>query len=94
MDDLRRRFGGRTRIQWRHDATRLPPVAALPGAWAAAARDGDSGRVTLATASPTRDLRALLDWAAAAGLDDLPELTVTRATLEELYLELVGEEPS
>ena len=91
MDDLRRRFGGRTRIRWRHDATRLPPVAALPGAWAAAARDGDSGRVTLATSSPTRDLRALLDWAAAAGLDDLPELTVTRPTLEELYLDLVGE---
>ena len=91
MADLRRRFGGRTRIQWRHDPTRQPPIAALPGAWAAATREGDSGRVTLATPSPTRDLRALLDWAAAAGLDDLPELTVTRPTLEEMYLDLVGE---
>ena len=69
----------------------MPPIAALPGAWAAAARDQDSGLVTLATPSPTRDLRALLDWAAAAGLDDLPELTVTRPTLEEMYLDLVGE---
>ena len=91
MADLRRRFGGRTRIQWRHDATRLPPVAALLGAWAAATREGDSGLVTLATPSPYRDLRALLDWAAAAGLDDLPELTVARPTLEDLYLDLVGE---
>ena len=47
--------------------------------------------MTLATPSPYRDLRALLDWAAAAGLDDLPELTVTRPTLEDLYLDLVGE---
>ena len=91
MADLRRRFGGRTRIRWRHDPARMPAAAGLPGAWAAAAREGDAGRVTLATPSPTRDLRALLDWAAAAGLDELPELTVTRPTLEELYLDLVGE---
>ena len=94
MDELRRHFGARTRIRWRHDAATMPPAASLPGAWADGASREATGRVTLSTSEPYRDLRALLDWAADAGLDDLPELTITRPTLEELYLELVGEEPS
>jgi ABC-2 type transport system ATP-binding protein len=94
MDELRRHFGARTQIRWRHDADRMPPPASLPGAWADGASREATGQVTLATPAPYRDLRALLDWAAAAGLDDLPELTVTRSTLEELYLELLAEERS
>lgn len=94
MDELRRHFGARTRIRWRHDAATMPPAESLPGAWADGSSREATGRVTLSTSEPYRDLRALLDWAAAAGLDDLPELTVTRPTLEDLYLELVGEEPS
>src|SRR3954453_6410195 len=44
------------------------------------------------TATPTRDLAPLLAWAADRGLE-LEGLTVTRPTLEDVYLQLT-EEPS
>jgi ABC-2 type transport system ATP-binding protein len=53
----------------------------------AAGREGE--RVTLATQTPLRHLRALADWALARGVD-LPDLDVRRPTLEDVYLELTG----
>ncbi len=47
--------------------------------------------VTVRTATPTRLLATAAGWAAAAGVE-LPELTVTRPTLEEVYLDLTHEE--
>lgn len=46
--------------------------------------------MTLATASPTRVVSELASWAAAAGLDELPELTVSRPTLEDVYLRMIA----
>jgi ABC-2 type transport system ATP-binding protein len=51
------------------------------------ARDGV---VTVRTATPTRLLATVAGWAAAAGVE-LAELTVTRPTLEEIYLALTRE---
>ena len=52
----------------------------------------ERGQVRLRTATPTRDLAPLLSWAAERDTE-LEGLTVTRPTLEDVYLELT-EEPS
>jgi hypothetical protein len=77
-------------------AFRLPPgtalgdlPAGLPGLPAAA-----DGRVELATSEPTRALHVLTGWALERG-EELDALTVTRPSLEDVYLRLTGaEEPS
>ena len=43
------------------------------------------------TATPTRDLAPLLEWAAGRGME-LEHLTVSRPTLEDIYLDLTEEE--
>jgi ABC-2 type transport system ATP-binding protein len=48
------------------------------------------GHVGLRTERPTATVAALTAWAARAGLDELPELTVTRPTLEDTYLRMVA----
>jgi ABC-2 type transport system ATP-binding protein len=53
----------------------------------------DDGLVGFRTDAPTRALAPLLDWAAARG-QELPALTVTRPTLEDVYLELTNQEES
>jgi ABC-2 type transport system ATP-binding protein len=53
-----------------------------------AERDGD--RVVLATHHPTRDIAPLVAWAAARGIE-LEGLTITRPSLEDVYLELTKE---
>jgi ABC-2 type transport system ATP-binding protein len=53
-------------------------------------RDGE--RVVLTTAEPTRLLSELTSDALASGRE-LEQLEVRRPTLEDVYLELVGEEP-
>jgi len=67
---------------------RLPPgveVADLP-----VAVDGHGPEVELRTTTPTRDLAPLLSWAAVRGYE-LEGLTVSRPTLEDVYLELTEE---
>jgi ABC-2 type transport system ATP-binding protein len=49
----------------------------------------EAGRVLLATSEPTRALNALTGWALARG-EELDGLTVTRPSLEDVYLELTG----
>jgi ABC-2 type transport system ATP-binding protein len=49
----------------------------------------DGATVTLETLRPTADLRLLTAWADARGLE-LPELALTRPTLEDVYLALTG----
>jgi ABC-2 type transport system ATP-binding protein len=48
------------------------------------------GRIAFRTPTPTRDLAPLVAWAAARDTE-LEDLTVTRPTLEEVYLELTQE---
>jgi ABC-2 type transport system ATP-binding protein len=50
----------------------------------------DRGHVRFRTETPTRDLAPLLAWAAERGIE-LEGLTVTRPTLEDVYLELTEE---
>jgi ABC-2 type transport system ATP-binding protein len=66
---------------------KLPDGAPLPDG-----ADVERGHVRLRTATPTRDLAPLLGWAAERDVE-LEGLTVTRPTLEDVYLELT-EEPS
>jgi ABC-2 type transport system ATP-binding protein len=53
---------------------------------------GAAERVTLTTETPLVHVRALADWAIGRGID-LPDLDVSRPTLEDVYLELT-EEPA
>jgi ABC-2 type transport system ATP-binding protein len=77
-------------------AFRLPAgatLADLPGGLPARAA-AEEGRVVLRTAEPTRTLHALCGWALARG-EELDALTVTRPSLEDVYLELTAaEEPA
>jgi ABC-2 type transport system ATP-binding protein len=50
----------------------------------------DGVGVLIETAEPTKTLAALTAWAVARSLE-LPGLTVTRPTLEDVYLELAGD---
>jgi ABC-2 type transport system ATP-binding protein len=50
-----------------------------------------NGRVSFRTATPTRDLRPLVLWASEHGRE-LDGLTITRPSLEDVYLELTDEE--
>jgi ABC-2 type transport system ATP-binding protein len=63
-----------------------PPAAALP-ALSAPPLDGARGRVEVHTERVVEDLAILTGWARERGVD-LPNLTVTRPTLEDVYLEL------
>ncbi len=83
--DLRRELGARSRISWR--PAEGAQLDGLPGRWSRS----ESGRLTCETGAPTRELGELLAWAEAQGLGELPELWVRSPSLEEMYLELVGE---
>jgi ABC-2 type transport system ATP-binding protein len=77
----------------RPDALVGRPLPALPAGTHvedAAAR----GQVMVHTRQPTAVLHALLRWAAALDVDELPGLTVHRPTLEDVYLALVRERQS
>jgi ABC-2 type transport system ATP-binding protein len=67
---------------------RLPEALDVPELPAGAARRGRA--VTFRTATPTRDLAPLLSWASVRG-SELEALTVSRPTLEDVYLQLTEE---
>jgi len=69
----------------RFDARGLP-VDAIPLNHVAVTE----GIVEVSTENPTRDLHALTAWAVNGG-HTLEDLTVTRPSLEDVYLELTGE---
>ena len=50
----------------------------------------DDGVVTVESARPTADLLALTSWAEQHGVE-LADLTLTRPTLEDVYLRLTGD---
>jgi ABC-2 type transport system ATP-binding protein len=61
------------------------PDAELPDGLA----PGPDGRVELRSATPVPDLARLCGWATERGID-LPDLEVSRPTLEDVYLELTA----
>jgi ABC-2 type transport system ATP-binding protein len=79
-------IGGRA-----HAATMItfavPERTALP----IAAIRHDNGTVTVESADPTRDLHRLTTWALDTGVT-LDGLTVSKPSLEDVYLRLIGEE--
>jgi len=64
-----------------------PPAGDLPPALAARAKDLADGRVLLTSRALATDLHQLAGWALERGLE-LDDLQVTRATLEDVYLQL------
>src|SRR3954469_14670739 len=74
----------------RDDATTVVSFRIVDGMPLPAGADVDRGTVRLRTATPTRDLAPVLEWAAARDLE-LEHLTVTRPTLEDVYLDLTEE---
>jgi len=69
-------------------------AAGVPGeelpAWARPGLDEANGQVTIRTADPTPTLHALTGWAMERGIE-LSGLSVERASLEDIYLQLTGE---
>jgi ABC-2 type transport system ATP-binding protein len=61
---------------------RAPDGAPLP-----AGAEATNGRVMFSTTTPTRDLAALVAWATERGVE-LEGLTITRPSLEDVYLQL------
>ncbi len=56
--------------------------------------DGDvaeNGRITVRTTAPTRSVHEITGWALERGIE-LVDLTITRPSLEDVYLELTGED--
>jgi ABC-2 type transport system ATP-binding protein len=64
----------------------------LPTPLAAIAVPAPNGLTTIRTATPTRTLHDLLEWATAQGIE-LEELSLARPSLEDVYLVVVGEPP-
>jgi len=50
----------------------------------------ENGRVTVRSMDPTGDLHRITGWAIERGVE-LAGLSVTRPSLEDIYLELIGE---
>lgn len=86
VGEIQEQMESATHIRWRAPDDLDP--ADLPPGWAGAAREG--GLLDLATREPTRAAGELIDWARARGIDELPELSIERPSLEQMYLELVG----
>ena len=64
---------------------------ALPAQLSVPLADAGGGRLELRTPRPVEDLAVLCGWAAERELD-LPGLQVARPSLEEIYLQLTGED--
>ncbi|MDE2669845.1 MAG: ABC transporter ATP-binding protein [Chloroflexota bacterium] len=67
---------------------RAPQGTALPDGLGL--READEGLIEARTADPTRDLNALTSWALAEGIE-LEDLTVSRLSLEDVFLRLTDE---
>ena len=84
-----REIGGRQRAMARVSFSVSPRLQgrALPEGLAVST---SGGVATLMTAEPGRAVVALTHWAEAQGESELPELSVTRPSLEDIYLQMVG----
>ncbi|MXY36832.1 MAG: ABC transporter ATP-binding protein [Dehalococcoidia bacterium] len=67
---------------------RAPQGTALPDGLGL--READEGLIEARTADPTRDLNALTNWALGEGIE-LEDLTVSRLSLEDVFLRLTDE---
>jgi ABC-2 type transport system ATP-binding protein len=87
-----RRLGGRAHglavISFRREG----PLAErkLPGLDGDGAVDEADGLVHVSTAVPAAALRKLIDWCWTSDMVELPELEVSRPSLEDTYLKMIG----
>jgi ABC-2 type transport system ATP-binding protein len=89
-DELRGSMDRETAIRARFPLEADGTVDALLGGLAGRATvRGD--RLELRTEQPTADLHRLTEWALERGLE-LDDLEVVRPTLEDVYLDLVGDD--
>ena len=75
--------GKSTSIRFRLDRSSVLPPEDL------GAEPADNDRYVITTDSPTRSLHRLTGWALEQGIE-LEELSVSRPSLEDLFIELVG----
>jgi ABC-2 type transport system ATP-binding protein len=89
-----REIGGRERARARLSFRRLGPLAESPLPRLDDPIREIDGAVTIDTAQPTAVAVALASWARELGCDELPGLTVSRPTLEDIYLGMIGGDES
>jgi ABC-2 type transport system ATP-binding protein len=84
-------LGGRAHAQAhvRFELTRELAVRPLPPVTGDTHKDGATA--TIVTDTPTAVVSALTAWAREAGIAEIPGLTVTRPSLEDVYLQMIGE---
>ena len=86
-----RELGGRARAKAEVSFKAEGPLAGRPlPELADATVETAGGIVAMRTARPTQVVGVLSGWAAAAGVDELPELTVIRPSLEDVYLRMIA----
>lgn len=83
--ELASQVDAQTRISWKPEPDDPPPPEQLD------ARVDDTGRALIDTADSLVSLHALTNWATEVGVQ-LPELNVSRPTLEDVFLELTKDD--
>jgi len=84
-----REIGGRERALARVSFSLSGDLAGKPLPEFGTGTATENGRVTITTATPTAVVAALGRWAEANGESELPGLSVTRPSLEDIYLAMV-----
>jgi len=84
-------LGGRAQEKTRVRFELTPALAArsLPELPGETHRDGASA--TIITDAPTAVVAALTQWVRTAGAEEIPGLTITRPSLEDVYLQMTGD---
>ncbi len=85
-----REIGGRQRSTARVSFVPAGALAGTPLPAGLTATPGSDGVTTIETFEPTAVVAALTGWAAALGQSEIPELSVTRPSLEDVYLKMVA----
>jgi ABC-2 type transport system ATP-binding protein len=88
-DELGGRATAESRITFRLPAGTT--TADLPPRFGAAMVASTPAGIAVTTATPTQTLDQLITWAHAHGVNELPDLAVTRKSLEEVYLGLAAQ---
>lgn len=86
-----RTIGGRQRATARVTFAARGELAGRPLPEGIVATPGAGDVFAIETFDPTRVVAALSAWAAGHGEAELPELSVTRPSLEDIYLRMVGD---
>ncbi|HNM78110.1 MAG TPA: ABC transporter ATP-binding protein [Tepidiformaceae bacterium] len=86
-----REIGGRQRATARVSFAARGALAGKPLPEGLSAHAGNAGLAEIETFEPTRVVAALTAWAASHGEDELPELSITRPSLEDIYLRMIAD---